>query len=62
MLYNSGVFGTIPYKFFYMERNGQIQQTIENISSVFAGCYKLGYTKNRTLDIGTPYVLNKMEL
>jgi hypothetical protein len=24
MLYNSGVFGTIPYKFFYMEKNGQI--------------------------------------
>lgn len=62
MLYNSGVFGTIPYKFFYMEREGQIQQTIDNISSVFQGCYKLGYTKDRSLDIGTPYVVNKTEM
>lgn len=62
MLYNSGVFGTIPYKLFYMERNGNIQHTIEDIGSVFAGCYKLGYTKDRSLNIGTPYVYNKQDL
>lgn len=62
MLYNSGVFGTIPYKFFYMEKNGQIQHTIETISSVFYGCYKLGYSRNRTLNIGTPYTANKIEM
>ena len=62
MLRNSGVFGMIPYRFFYMERNGQIQQTIQDINSVFKGCYKLGFTKDRKLDVGTRYIDNKEEL
>ena len=55
MFYSSGVFGMIPYRLFYMEKNGQIQQTIKNISQVFRYCFKLGYTRDRTLDVGTTY-------
>ena len=50
MLSNSGVFGMIPYKLFETS-----DSNISNISRVFNGCYKLGYTKDRTLDIGTYY-------
>jgi hypothetical protein len=50
MLASSSVFGMIPYKLFYTQN-----KTINNISKVFAGCYKLGYTRNRKLNIGTAY-------
>lgn len=50
MLSNSGVFGMIPYRLFYTQN-----QTINNISRVFEGCYKLGYTRERSLNIGTQY-------
>ena len=55
MLRNSAVFGMIPYHLFYMERNNSVKQTINNIGYVFYGCYKLGYTKDRTLDVGNIY-------
>jgi hypothetical protein len=47
MCFASGVFGMIPYRLFYMERDGQVQQTIDNISTVFNFCFKLGYTRDR---------------
>lgn len=50
MLANSSVFGGIPYKLFYTQH-----QTISNISKVFEGCFKLGYTRDRRINIGTPY-------
>lgn len=56
LLRGTGVFGQIPYKFFYMEKDGQILQTIENITSVFQNCFKLGYTNNRSFVIGETYI------
>ena len=50
MLKNSGVFGQIPYKLFYNSSN-----SISNISKVFEGCFKLGYSKDRTIGIGIQY-------
>lgn len=55
MFYNSGVFGIIPYRLFYMQKNGVIQQTISDISRVFSNCYRLGYENDRTIDVGTEY-------
>lgn len=49
---NSGVFGQIPYKLFYGSE-------IESMNGIFRGCYKLGYTQNRTLDIGTEYMQDR---
>lgn len=54
MLSNSGVFGMIPYKF--MRTSGR---TIKSMSGVFSGCYKLGYTADRTIDEGTLYYKNE---
>lgn len=50
MLQNSGVFGTIPYKF--LRTTGK---TITNLSNIFRGCFKLGYTMDRRIDENTPY-------
>ena len=50
MFANSGVFGMIPYKLFYVPN-----QTISNISNVFEGCYKLGYTRARSIRLGVEY-------
>jgi hypothetical protein len=57
MLKNSGVFGMIPYKLFYTT-----EPTISNITAVFEGCYKLGYTNNRTIRVGVDYDLNGVSL
>ena len=62
MFYNSSVFGMIPYRLFYMQSNGNIKQTIDNITGVFQNCYKLGYTKDRKLDVGTEYEENNIKL
>ena len=48
--YNSGVYGMIPFHLFYMTN-----PTISKMNNIFYGCYKLGYTKDRTLNIGTIY-------
>ena len=61
MMHCSAVYGMIPYQLFYMERSGIIQQSIDNITGVFSGCYKLGYTRNRKIDIGTTYENNRIE-
>lgn len=61
MFQNSGVFGMIPYRLFYMEKNGQIKQTISNITHVFYNCFKLGYTRDRRIDVGTTYEKNDQE-
>lgn len=35
---NSGLYGTIPYRLFFMAKNGAILNTINNMSGVFAYC------------------------
>ena len=52
---NSGVFGTIPYRLFFMVTSSNtISNTIENMSGIFAGCWCLGYDASRKIDIGSP--------
>ena len=51
---NSGVYGMIPYRLFFMAKNGAILNTINNMSGVFAYCWNLGYSYQRKIDIGTP--------
>ena len=52
---NSGVFGTIPYRLFFMVTSSNtISNTIEDMSGVFSGCWCLGYDINRKIDIGSP--------
>jgi hypothetical protein len=47
---NSGIYGFVPYKLFYMAgSNGSIKQTINKMSGVFSSCYHLGYDKTRVL-------------
>lgn len=60
---NSGVFGTIPYRLFFMSKDNadgskSINKTITNIEGVFKGCWCLGYDETRTIDIGSELVLN----
>ena len=50
MLDSSGVFGAIPYKFFRTSNNN-----ILNLQNVFTGCYKLGYTMDRTISENEVY-------
>lgn len=61
MFYNSGVFGTIPYRLFYMEQDNVIKQSINNITAVFNNCFKLGYTNDRRIDVGTTYEDSNVE-
>jgi hypothetical protein len=59
--YGSGVYGTIPYRLFFMKNQVvdsttnryKVGQTIENMAYVFGQCWKLGYTKDRTILTGT---------
>ena len=46
---NSGLFGIIPYRLWYMY-DQQIIKTINNISNVFNGCFCLGYDETRIID------------
>ena len=48
--YGSGVYGTIPYRLFFMSNGTTIRKTITDMSYVFGQCWKLGYTKDRTID------------
>lgn len=50
---NTGVYGSIPYRLFFMEKDGVIQQTITTIDGVFRGCWCLGYDINRKVNVGT---------
>lgn len=50
MLYGSGVFGTIPYKF--LRTSGK---TITSMNAMFSNCFRLGYTVDRVIEIGIPY-------
>lgn len=56
MLSSSGVFGMIPYKLFFVQNN-----TINNITGVFDKAFKLGYTRDRKLDITSNYVITQNE-
>lgn len=46
----SGLFGIIPYKLWYMEKNGNVSNTIQNMQGTFAGCVCLGYTSDRVIN------------
>lgn len=50
----SGVYGIIPFHLFYMPK-----QTITTMANVFNQCWKLGYTKDRSFNIGTKYNAGK---
>ena len=60
MFENSGVFGGIPYRLFFMHRENDgvktISRTITNISEVFKGCWCLGYDEIRTISVGETLV------
>lgn len=47
---NSGVFGTIPYRLFFMTDGNNIRRTIKNMAGVFNGCWLLGYSSDRQID------------
>ena len=55
--YGSGVYGTIPYRLFFMSTDNPdgsktIRRSIDSMSHVFGQCWKLGYTKDRTISTG----------
>lgn len=60
---NSGVFGYIPYRLFFMSEDNSdgsksIRRSITNMAGVFKGCWCLGYDETRTMDIGSELILN----
>ena len=60
---DSGVFGVIPYRLFFMSKNNadgtkSISRTINNMEGVFKGCWCLGYDNTRTIDVGSELELN----
>ena len=63
MFQNSGLYGTIPYRLFFMmyqniDLSYSIRKTIINMANVFDGCWCLGYTSDRTLNLGTVIINN----
>ena len=50
----SGLFGVIPYRLWYMERDGNIQRTINNMDGTFADCVCLGYSEDRQINTKLP--------
>ena len=57
MFKNSGVYGTIPYRLFFMDKlnpNGSrsLVKTITDMENIFQGCWYLGYDYNRKISIG----------
>lgn len=56
MFSNTSLFGTIPYKLFFMDKlvNGvpTISRTITTMDNIFSGCWLLGYTSDRSINIG----------
>lgn len=49
----SGVFGVIPYRLFFMTNGNQIRKSITNMSNLFYQCWLLGYDHTRTIDTTT---------
>ena len=57
MFKGSALFGTIPYRLFFMEQviNGVrvLRRTITNMIGVFGNCWNLGYDQTREIDTST---------
>ena len=52
MFSNSGLFGIIPYRLFFMKKSDNtINQTITNMDKIFYGCWCLGYDSERKIDL-----------
>ena len=52
MFSNSGLFGIIPYRLFFMKKSDNtINQTITNMDKIFYGCWCLGYDSSRKIDL-----------
>ena len=49
MFMNSGIFGTLPYRLFFMNTDTSINKTINSMNNIFQGCYLLGYDSSRKL-------------
>ena len=47
---SSGIFGTIPYRLFFMEKDNKLRKTIKKMDNVFSKCWLLGYSSDRTID------------
>lgn len=59
---NSGVFGTIPYRLFFMNINNgdgtkSIRKSITNITGVFSRCWCMGYDETRAIDVGSDLIV-----
>ena len=57
MFKNSGVYGTIPYRLFFMDKlnpdgSRSLVKTITDMENIFQGCWYLGYDYNRKISIG----------
>lgn len=50
---NTGLFGTIPYRLFLMVNGNSILNTIDSMIGVFNGCWNIGYTSDRVIDVTT---------
>lgn len=50
---SSGIFGVIPYRLFFMEKEGKLGKTIKKMENVFHHCWLLGYSSDRTIDEDT---------
>ena len=56
MFENSALFGTIPYRLFFMTVNKpdgtfSYNQSITDMRNIFSGCWCLGYDENREVDL-----------
>ena len=47
------MFGTIPYRLFFMNNGTTIRRTIKNMSGIFSNCWLLGYTSDRQISDDT---------
>lgn len=54
----SGVFGIIPYRLFYMEKDGQVRRTIKSMENMFQDCVCLGFSSDREIDEKIPISQN----
>lgn len=50
----SGIFGTIPYRLFFMTTGTEIRRTITTMTNVFGRCWNIGYDDTRVIAIGEP--------
>lgn len=56
MFRNSGVFGMIPYRLFFMTNGTAIRRSITDMSNLFDGCWCLGYDETREVEVGTDLI------